>query len=157
MKNIDVLAKALKNLQNDSGLIRDLADTQRKIAESVRNDAQSLAPGSTYPSSIKLSPTEITKKNVSTQIFTDVTVESKAGKVYNLGFLLETGTKPHDIPNAFGFGEKFGIGGRFDGKFHPGFVAMPHFKPALNKNKWKCQVKYKQQLKDNSEKRPENL
>ena len=46
---------------------------------------------------------------------------------------LEEGTSPHDIPNAFGFtipGKKtkngrvsipnFGIGGRFDGKFHPG-------------------------------------
>lgn len=33
---------------------------------------------------------------------------------------LEEGTKPHDIPNAFGFGYDFGIGGRFDGKFHPG-------------------------------------
>ena len=30
------------------------------------------------------------------------------------------GTKPHDIPNAFGYGPHFGIGGRFDGKFHPG-------------------------------------
>ena len=32
---------------------------------------------------------------------------------------LEEGTKPHDIPNAFGI-EGLGIGGRFDGKFHPG-------------------------------------
>jgi hypothetical protein len=30
------------------------------------------------------------------------------------------GTKPHDIPNAFGWGPTFGIGGRFEGKFHPG-------------------------------------
>ena len=33
---------------------------------------------------------------------------------------LEEGTEPHDIPNAFGRGETFGIGGRFSGKFHPG-------------------------------------
>ena len=33
---------------------------------------------------------------------------------------LEEGTRPHDIPNAFGKGFDFGIGGRFDGKFHPG-------------------------------------
>ena len=51
---------------------------------------------------------------------------------------LEEGTSPHDIPNAFGYitpGKKtksgkrisipnFGIGGRFDGKFHPG--SMKH-------------------------------
>jgi len=33
---------------------------------------------------------------------------------------LEEGSKPHDIPNAFGRGMTFGIGGRFDGKFHCG-------------------------------------
>lgn len=33
---------------------------------------------------------------------------------------LEEGTQPHDIPRAFGRDLPFGIGGRFDGKFHPG-------------------------------------
>lgn len=33
---------------------------------------------------------------------------------------LEEGTRPHDIPRAFGKPLPFGIGGRFDGKFHPG-------------------------------------
>lgn len=33
---------------------------------------------------------------------------------------LEEGTRPHDIPGAFGRAVPFGIGGRFDGKFHPG-------------------------------------
>ena len=33
---------------------------------------------------------------------------------------LEEGTGPHDIPRAFGKPLPFGIGGRFDGKFHPG-------------------------------------
>ena len=33
---------------------------------------------------------------------------------------LEEGTSPHDIPGAFGRALPFGIGGRFDGKFHPG-------------------------------------
>lgn len=46
---------------------------------------------------------------------------------------LEEGTGPHDIPHAFGYGSiyedrpnpythqiPFGVGGRFDGKFHPG-------------------------------------
>lgn len=30
------------------------------------------------------------------------------------------GTRPHNIPNAFGYGPTFGIGGRFEGMFHPG-------------------------------------
>lgn len=33
---------------------------------------------------------------------------------------LEEGTRSHDIPGAFGKPIPFGIGGRFDGKFHPG-------------------------------------
>lgn len=42
---------------------------------------------------------------------------------------LEKGTRPHDIPNSFGLGDlpnpytkvpPFGVGGRFNGKFHPG-------------------------------------
>lgn len=33
---------------------------------------------------------------------------------------LEEGTSPHDIPGAFGRKLPFGIGGPFDGKFHPG-------------------------------------
>lgn len=33
---------------------------------------------------------------------------------------LENGSTPHDIPGAFGRDYPFGIGGRFDGKFHPG-------------------------------------
>lgn len=33
---------------------------------------------------------------------------------------LENGSTPHDIPGAFGKDFPFGIGGKFDGKFHPG-------------------------------------
>ena len=33
---------------------------------------------------------------------------------------LEEGSSPHDIPCAFGREYPFGIGGKFDGKFHPG-------------------------------------
>jgi len=38
---------------------------------------------------------------------------------------VHNGTRPHDIPNAFGWGPTFGIGGRFDGYFHPGYVGNP--------------------------------
>jgi hypothetical protein len=41
--------------------------------------------------------------------------------------LVHNGTKPHDIPNAFGWGHDFGIGGRFDGRFHPGTKPHPFF------------------------------
>lgn len=35
--------------------------------------------------------------------------------------VVREGAPAHDIPNAFGWGPDFGIGGQFDGKFHPGF------------------------------------
>ena len=38
----------------------------------------------------------------------------------------ELGGAPHDIPNSFGRGPEFGIGGRFGGFFHPGNPAT-HF------------------------------
>lgn len=38
----------------------------------------------------------------------------------------EKGAGPHDIPNSFGWGPDFGIGGRFGGLFHPGNPAT-HF------------------------------
>lgn len=40
---------------------------------------------------------------------------------------IEWNTVPHDIPNAFGYGPLFGIGGRFEGKFHPGTTGQHPF------------------------------
>ena len=40
---------------------------------------------------------------------------------------LEEGTKEHDIPGAFGRAFPFGIGGRFNGKFHPGSIKHKDF------------------------------
>lgn len=40
---------------------------------------------------------------------------------------LEEGTRPHDIPCAFGREYPFGIGGRFEGKFHPGSIKHKGF------------------------------
>ena len=37
-----------------------------------------------------------------------------------IGPYVEWDTRAHDIPNAFGYGYDFGIGGRFGGRFHPG-------------------------------------
>lgn len=40
---------------------------------------------------------------------------------------VEYDTDPHNIPNAFGWGADFGIGGRFAGKFHPGTTGQHPF------------------------------
>lgn len=61
---------------------------------------------------------------------------------------LEEGSAPHDIPNAFGKGIEFGIGGRFDGKFHPGsdkhkgFISNKSVNAIINyiKNKYNGEI-----------------
>jgi hypothetical protein len=65
------------------------------------------------------------------EIFSTRTVRSKAGKVYSLFEIIERGSVPHDIPNAFGRGPFFGIGGRFKGKFHPGTKPNPFAERAM--------------------------
>jgi len=40
---------------------------------------------------------------------------------------LEGGTRPHNIPNAFGRGFNYGLAGRFNGKFHPGSAKWKGF------------------------------
>lgn len=47
--------------------------------------------------------------------------------------MVHEGTEPHDIPNAFGWGPQFGIGGRFEGKFHPGTKPIPFLTDALGR------------------------
>ena len=46
------------------------------------------------------------------------TTDKKAGAPYAVW--LNEGSYPHDIPNSFNRGYNYGIGGRFNGKFHPG-------------------------------------
>lgn len=63
------------------------------------------------------------------RIVSDTTPCSPERKSYSL--FVHEGTKPHDIPGAFGYPAPFGIGGRFDGKFHPGGRANPFLRDAL--------------------------
>ena len=63
------------------------------------------------------------------RIVADTTPCSPERKSYAL--YVELGTKPHDIPGAFGYALPFGIGGRFDGKFHPGTRGVHFLRDAL--------------------------
>lgn len=58
---------------------------------------------------------------LSITVVSDTTSCSPTHTSYAL--FVHEGTAAHDIPNAFGWGPKFGIGGRFGGKFHPGNAA----------------------------------
>lgn len=60
----------------------------------------------------------------------NVAIKIGVGEASKYVAFLQEGTMPHDIPNAFGLGEikpnpytgefPFGVGGKFNGKFHPG-------------------------------------
>ncbi len=59
------------------------------------------------------------------RIQSDTTSCSPSRTSYSL--FVHEGTQPHDIPGAFGIPAPFGVGGRFDGKFHPGHPAPNRF------------------------------
>lgn len=62
----------------------------------------------------------VTPKNNQIKVFL-------SGSKVRYAVYLQEGTSPHDIPNAFGRGQSFGIGGKFEGKFHPGSTKHKNF------------------------------
>lgn len=138
--------KTIDNLETDIthflGKITDrLVEIQQKAANNIMNDAKLLAPGEgPYRESIKVSETKITKDSIETDITTNVIVSSLDGVKYNLGYLLENGTNSHTILPKNSDVLVFEKDGKtiFARKVnHPGFKPMPHFIPALKKNKFK--------------------
>jgi len=135
---VNILGKATDRLVN----------AQRETAIKIMEDAKQLAPvGETgeYRNSIKVSDTKVSENSIETEIYTDEVVETTDGKVYNLGFLIENGTMPHAIPNAFDWGRIYGYDSdmykrTLDPNWHPGTNPQPHFIPALQKNKFKYKV-----------------
>lgn len=63
------------------------------------------------------------------RIQSDTTSCSATRTSYSL--FVHEGTDPHDIPGAWGIPAPFGVGGRFDGKFHPGTGPIPFLRDAL--------------------------
>lgn len=141
MKSIEDLIKEFDKIQKN--IFKDMEEAQKEVAENICNDTKELAPSNTgmYRDSIHTTKTNIKNKTLNTNIVTDLTVTAKSnGNIYNLGFLLETGTEMHAIPNAFGWGDIYGYNSDMYKRtlrkdWHPGFESMPHFIPSLNKNK----------------------
>lgn len=139
MKNATELNAFFRNIERT--IVKKTAEAQRKTAEKICKDAQNYAPGNgEYSKSITVKDTKIEGNIITTDITTDLTVTAKSnGNIYNLGFLLEHGTKHHAIPNAFNWGEIFGYDSAMykrtlDPNWHPGFEAIPHFSLALTDN-----------------------
>lgn len=103
-------------------LKQNLKQAQRNTAESIWVDLVNNSNMKTgaFIASIDIDDTKEEGEKISTFIGSGLQVTSKAGDSYNLGLLLETGTSPHAIPNAFGYGENFGI----DPNFHPRYEGV---------------------------------
>lgn len=119
--------KKIENLPTDfdkftQKLVNNLKNAQRNTAESIWEhlvENSNMKTGA-YIASIQVDDTKQEGDKITTFIGSDLQVVSKAGDSYNLGALLETGTMPHAIPNAFGYGENFGI----DPNFHPRYESI---------------------------------
>lgn len=139
MKDISELYKDLDKL--NLNLEKELKVALEKTANKIEKDARSLAPGTGgYKSSIHKTSIKGNGSELSISVVTNVMtpVAKSNGKNYNLGFLLENGTKPHIILPIDANVLHFQING--EDIFarivhHPGFTAREHFKPALNKSK----------------------
>lgn len=140
MKDIKTLVLDLEKMSNN--LIPNLIRAEQNTAEHIKGMAQTLAPRQygVYASSIKANPTVQEGNTLKTTIGSDLMVYTKSGQAYNLGFLLETGTDPHAIPNAFGWGDIYGYDSEqyqrtLSPDWHPGTVAHIHYGTALASSK----------------------
>lgn len=141
MKTLDDLVKRLDNWQKN--IDNQLMEAQRETAEKIWEDVIDNAPVRTgkYIDSIHIEGPEKKDNEISTFIGSDLIVEAKSnGKRYNLGYLLEHGTLPHAIPNAFDWGNIYGFDSEqylrtLEYNWHPGMYANPVYRMALVKNK----------------------
>lgn len=155
----------MKTLNNLADFLEKKADNIDKVfvkindivAKKVYNDIIQNAPmgKGVYRASIKIYPTTIENSRITTFIGSDLLVgptiwgnymgcgNAPGGTYYNLAYLLEHGTTEHAIPNAFNRGFYYGYTdedgvfhkGTLDKDWHPGSIAQPHYRIALEKNK----------------------
>ena len=140
MKSIDDLVKKFEQWQKD--IDNEIMDAQRTTAQQIWEDVIAYAPVKTgdYVASIDIEGPTKEDNTISTFIGSDLIVSSKEGKDYNLGYLIEHGTLPHAIPNAFNWGEIYGYDSEQYARtlrynWHPGTYANPHYRLALEKNR----------------------
>lgn len=153
MKDISKLSEDISKWANniDDKVIKAVEDT----AKDVYQDVMKLAPEGTgkYKESIYIDKTKVEDSKVSVFIGTDLVLESKLlHKRYNLGRMLENGTRPHLILPVRADGVlHFTIDGEdIFTKIvqHPGFREIPHYSPALRRNRRNFKKKLKLAIKE---------
>jgi len=150
MKDINRLIERFDTLEKR--VVKNVIEAQRETAWDIGFDVRKLAPKSTgrYADTIKVSNTEVEGTTITTKIYTDAKVISSKGKEYNLGYLLETGTSPHIIEPVNVKALHFLMNGKdvFATRVqHPGSVAIPHFIPALEANKYRYKKRIREALR----------
>ena len=138
MKDINRLSVDILNFGNRA--VDNIIKAQSDTAYVIQQDAKNLAPENTgaYKESIELGETQVNNGVISTSVYTDATVYTLSGTSYNLGRLLEEGTRPHEIRATNAQALHFTIMGKdvfAKSVLHPGTIAQPHFLPALNMNR----------------------
>lgn len=138
MKDINRLSVDILNFGNRA--IDNIMKAQSDTAYVIQQDAKFLAPEDTgvYKETIELGETQVNNGIITTSVYTDATVYTLSGTSYNLGRLLEEGTRPHEIRATNAPVLHFKIMGEdvfAKSVFHPGTIAQPHFLPALNMNR----------------------
>ena len=138
MKDINRLSVDILNFGNRA--IDNIIKAQSDTAYVIQQDAKNLAPDDTgaYKESIELGETQVNNGVITTSVYTDATVTTLSGTSYNLGRLLEEGTRPHEIRATNAQALHFTIMGNdvfVKSVLHPGTIAQPHFLPALNMNR----------------------
>lgn len=138
MKNINEMSTYLQN--KSSLIVQNLIKAQQHSAGVMYADVIENANVKTgaFISSIKQSPTTYSDGEIKTKVTSNLQVVSKSGKSYNLAFLLEKGTSPHAIPNAFNWGEIYGYDSvrykmTLSPNWHPGTIAYNTFYNAVTK------------------------
>lgn len=137
MKNIESLSIDISKYGDR--VIDNLIKAQRSTAKDLYKDVKLSAPVDTeaYRESIQLSDTTYDGNTIRTSVYTDAMVYDSLGRGYNLGELIEYGTRPHIIEPARKSVLKFTVQGKTifaSHVFHPGTVANPHFQVSLQKN-----------------------
>lgn len=138
MKNIASLSVDISKYGEKviDNLIKAQSDTAYVIQQDAKFYAESMGTGA-YAESIQLGETTYDGNTIRTSVYTDATVSDSRGNEYNLGALIEYGTRPHLIEPVNAQALHFTKGGEdvfAKYVFHPGTVAQPHFIPALQKN-----------------------
>lgn len=133
------IEKAMYDLKQE--LHSKVINVVNQVLEEAQQELQATAPKDTgfYASNMKVERAEKKGSIIQGRVYNDSTVYTKDGKEYSLGEILENGTPPHAIPNAFGWGYIYGFESpqyyrTLESDWHPGTLPQPHWQPVYDKS-----------------------